>query len=306
VFAFRAASNITKFFTGSEWDHCGMVVRPKPTMCLLVEWAGGLFISNLVERLTEYYIEDGREIVLRPLVLRGGERARKEAELEEYVRELFINNRGSNTIVPVGEVLSAARKQVFFLSDTDDKEDDLDVLFCSKTIAVCYKRIGLIPLRRRAADILPKHFSREHERFLALQGGAKLGPEFAVSFEPHILRQAVLAFFGVTQQHASRHAREVRAALAIQHQFRRHWERQVAERKRVDAKGTELERCVQCVRRCLPLATSRSPLFVERHIASLQHGGSRVTLLRTLHERTRSRAPRAPTMPRLARLSTIG
>ena len=35
------SSNFAKFFTISEWDHVGIVVRPTPTHAYLVEWGGG-------------------------------------------------------------------------------------------------------------------------------------------------------------------------------------------------------------------------------------------------------------------------
>lgn len=42
-------------------------------------------------------------------------------------------------------------------------------LFCSKTVALCYKHVGLIPQHRGASDVLPKHFSTKYDYFLALQ-----------------------------------------------------------------------------------------------------------------------------------------
>jgi len=270
-------------------------------MTLLVEWAGGLFVSDLVERLTEYYNEDGREIVLRPLLLRPGQRAEKESALEEFVREMFMNSRGANTIVPVAEILSATRKQVLFVNDRSDKEDNLDVLFCSKTVAACYKHIGLIPARRRAADILPKHFSSEHDRFLGLQQGARLGPEVGVSFETALLRPIVLAFFSITA--TSKQARERRAAIIIERQFRKHHAQMEAERRRIerDPMRRVVARCSQCLAACLPPAISpHSPTHVERHVVSrINQGGSSELLVRELSEHITHGAPRAPPMPRL-------
>ena len=63
----HAASNITKFFTNSSWDHVGVVVKPTPRRAYLVEWGGGLFATELVERLSEYDQYDAREIKWRHL-----------------------------------------------------------------------------------------------------------------------------------------------------------------------------------------------------------------------------------------------
>ena len=63
----HATSNLTKFFTNSSWDHVGVVVKPTPRRAYLVEWGGGLFATELVERLSEYDLYDAREITWRHL-----------------------------------------------------------------------------------------------------------------------------------------------------------------------------------------------------------------------------------------------
>ena len=49
------ASNITKFFTNSIWDHVGLVVRPNSSRktAYLIEWSGSLCASPLTQRLTD-------------------------------------------------------------------------------------------------------------------------------------------------------------------------------------------------------------------------------------------------------------
>ena len=42
----------------------------------------------------------------------------------------------------------------------EDDPDDLSSIFCSKLIAVVYKRAGLIAPGRASSDFLPKHFSQ--------------------------------------------------------------------------------------------------------------------------------------------------
>ena len=50
-------ANLTKFFTNSWWDHIGVVVKPMAGRAYLVEWGGGLFASELVERLNGHIVE---------------------------------------------------------------------------------------------------------------------------------------------------------------------------------------------------------------------------------------------------------
>ena len=80
----------------------------------MIEWAGGLFASELVERLSEYNKEDGREIVLRKLQLKHAsvERVALETQLEDFVRKLMQDGMGSNRAMPIGQAIRAARKQV--------------------------------------------------------------------------------------------------------------------------------------------------------------------------------------------------
>lgn len=42
-------------------------------------------------------------------------------------------------------------------------------LFCSKTIAVCYKNAGLLKADLDCNDIFPKHFSQKSDDFMEYQ-----------------------------------------------------------------------------------------------------------------------------------------
>ena len=121
----HAGSKITKFFTNSEWDHVGIVIKPSATRCYIVEWGGGLFACDLIERLTEYYAEDGRAITLRRLQLQKS-RSKLEDKLEGYVDYLFRNHLGSNQIIPMGQVVRAARRQLFGWSTKNAVTDDVN------------------------------------------------------------------------------------------------------------------------------------------------------------------------------------
>jgi hypothetical protein len=195
------ASDITKLFTNSVWDHVGMVVKPTPNRAYLIEWGGGLFASELTPRLTEYSELDARQIVLRSLNIPHADRRKQEEALERFFDTLFREHLGSNAGVPLGQVARAARRQFLDFRQHDGAlpvYDDLTRLFCSKTVAVAYKSIGLLSAARDASDFLPKHFSSRFARFLDLQRGAELGPEMTVTFEPRSLRTAVSALLSLS------------------------------------------------------------------------------------------------------------
>lgn len=191
----HATSNITKFFTNSIWDHVGVVVKPTPKRAYLVEWGGGLFASELTERLMEYDEFDAREIRVRHLKLGAAHRDQLEDQMEDFLDMLFREQLGSNGSVPLGQVARAARRQVFSAPDLKTNEapfiDDLTTLFCSKLVAVAYKSIGVLSVCRDASTFLPKHFAEGHAKFLSLQNGTELSPASRVTFEPELLRSAV-------------------------------------------------------------------------------------------------------------------
>ena len=91
-----------------------------------------------MERLTEYHEHDARSIVLRKLKL-GRNRERQEDQMEEFVDMLFREQLGRNTVVPYAQVTRAWRRQGTKIQEREPVIDDLTTLFCSKTVAVCYK-----------------------------------------------------------------------------------------------------------------------------------------------------------------------
>ena len=226
----HSSSNITKYFTKSRWDHIGIVIKPSPTRAYIVEWGGGLFACELVERLNEYAEWDAMELVLRQLRLQAEEEANRrivEERMEQFVDELFRAKMGQNRGVPMGQVISAARDQLFSKSTSvSAKEvhvDDLEQLFCSKTVAVVYKAAGILAPNRIANKFLPKHFSMEHDQFLDLQGGAALGPEQRITFESKRMRDAVsnMLKLPILEVLAGSTAKEDRSALLIEKFVRR-------------------------------------------------------------------------------------
>lgn len=227
----HGSSFITKFFTQSGWDHIGIVVKPSASQVFLLEWGGGLFVCPFVERLVEYYECDGRLITLRQLQLPRN-RTRVEDQMEEFVDMLLRSGLGSNAAVPFKEVLRAAKLQNSSkdLNSNEAVVDNLEELFCSKTVAVCYKAAGLIAPQRDASTFLPKHFSIDHDKFVDLQGGASLGPEIDISFEPKSVRRFTVAFLALANP---MDRKKTRAAEVIQ-AYARRWQArtEVAARRR--------------------------------------------------------------------------
>ena len=69
----------------------------------LIEWSGGLYASELVERLREYDEYDAREICLRRLNLPAGMRSGCEERIERFLDMMLRSQSGANRAVPFGE-----------------------------------------------------------------------------------------------------------------------------------------------------------------------------------------------------------
>ena len=170
----HAASNLTKCFTASAWDHVGLVVRPCHGFTFVVEWAGpgGIFASPLVERLTDYYGSQGRLIAIRRLSLgKAGPRALQHSidpralqhSIETFVERAMAEGLGmgspsSREIVhAVLAQLGLGRGWQETLSHQVDAHTEArQGLFCSKFVAATYKNAGLLSKHRASAEFLPK------------------------------------------------------------------------------------------------------------------------------------------------------
>lgn len=232
----HSTSNITKFFTKAKWDHIGIVVRPAANQTFLLEWGGGLFVCPFVERMVEYHETDARLITVRQLQL-GKHRSAVEDKMEAFVDMLLRNGLGQNAGIKFGEVYRAwqvmGTKTMGAAGKGDQPvEDDLENLFCSKTVAVCYKSVGLIAANRDASLFLPKHFV--DDAFLDLQGGASLGPELDVSFEPRAIRKFTVALLELKDPVELALRRKQKAAAVVQRSARR-WQAKMEVQRRKEA-----------------------------------------------------------------------
>jgi len=93
-------------------------------------------------------------------------------------------SRVDNDIFPLG----AAAPHALFRSMWSEEEvqDDLNNLFCSKTVAVCYKHVGLLSKKINANGVFPKHFGHKKDYRLAYVN-AKLSYEVEISFAPKLI-----------------------------------------------------------------------------------------------------------------------
>lgn len=223
--------NIIKFFTNTQWNHVGIVYKPEPHRCYMIDWTAGLHVYDLVEVLRMDVYESGawQEVAVRQLEFADGvDRVVMEEKLEEFLHSLIdgvgrstykykdgtekvagLGEGIGNTSFPIGQGIKAFFHQVgaelHMPNCTTRKKgvevkDDLTTLFCSKFVAACYKGIGLIGSHRDAADFTPKAFAPEGDAFLNLQNGAKLGRPIAISFEPLVARKAVVSLLGAVMK----------------------------------------------------------------------------------------------------------
>ena len=184
----HAASNITKFFTNSSWDHVGIVVRPCRGFTFVVEWAGGIFASPIVERLNDYYRAQGRMICIRRLSPGQCGRRALQHNVETFIERAMAEGLGTGS-PSMSEIANAVLAQLGRQAatsvslQTDAHAEARQGLFCSKLIAATYKNAGLLSNERASADFLPKHFCSTYNGFLNLQRGAYLSDEIAINFE---------------------------------------------------------------------------------------------------------------------------
>ena len=171
------------------------------------------------------------QVVLRQLKgIEGAERRIVDERIEQFVDMLFREQMGRNHVIPLEKVLFAAIGQLSSATSyAKDKEvvvDDLERLFCSKTVAVAYKAAGLLAPNRVGDKFLPKHFSSGYDAFLDLQGGAHLGPPTHVTFESRRMHDAVSFLLAhplleMLADPLGTGAREGKAALLVQKFVRR-------------------------------------------------------------------------------------
>ena len=181
-----AGAKCIQRFTRSSWNHVAMVLRPSPSQTYCIEWGGGLIVQPLIERLHDYHDSGARMLALRQLNLAGRDRILIETKLERFVHRLLTDpSRVDNDIFPLSTVLPFAVHRS--LRSSSEVVDDLSQLFCSKTVAVCYKHVGLLSKGVNANGVFPKHFGHSRDRTMDYHD-ASLGEEIEITFEPKALK----------------------------------------------------------------------------------------------------------------------
>ncbi|KAL1528331.1 hypothetical protein AB1Y20_009685 [Prymnesium parvum] len=195
-------------FTASEWNHVGMVLKTASNLSYIVEWGGGVFGCDLVERLVGYRPEV-HNIAWRRLKLPPhADRREVETSIECFVIDRLINDptRVDNELFPFRRVLPSYFRHLRTsnLRKRSPVIDDLSSLFCSKAVAVILKHAGLLSRNVDANMVFPKHFSRPYDSVMKYQQGASYGEEIDISFEPKPIRKFSQALLSVTRLHGRR------------------------------------------------------------------------------------------------------
>lgn len=240
-----SGAKIIQRFTASEWNHVGVVVKPAQQQAYLLEWGGGIVVQPLAERLLDYHSIGSKVLTLRQLNLAGADRAAIEAKMESFAYMLLTDpTRVDNEIFPLGDVVGKLFKPG--ITQEHDVVDDLSSLFCSKTVAVCYKHVGLLARNVDANAVLPKHFGRSRDKTMDYRLGAKLGVEVDISFEPKAMRKVTSALLKLPKFAWGALSGQERAAAVLQ-QAARQWvarRRMRLARERAAAEQAALEEAV--------------------------------------------------------------
>lgn len=175
----HAGGSITRFYTGSEFDHAAMVLRfDAPTKgntndVYLIEATGNQGVrvkrwSNIKGNTGKFY----QRIVLRHLQFDRNESAL--AKLEQFLKEVNGKSYGFSASHLIKRDTVMIKKR----GSTEEKivEDDR-TFFCSELVAKAYKVCGIMaPTDEASSNFLPIDFTTEGKR-LKLVPGASLDNE---------------------------------------------------------------------------------------------------------------------------------
>ena len=168
-------------FSGCQWSHVALVARPRAGGPLLLwEATLGTDIADLVTHeispgvhlydLAHWIRHYGGETAIRRLATLRTDKMRLallafyyeardrpfERNRLEFLRSVYDGPLGRN------------------------RREDPSSFFCSELVAEAYQRMGLLPAAPPANEYMPRDFSSQATRPLALSPGAALGPEVLV------------------------------------------------------------------------------------------------------------------------------
>jgi hypothetical protein len=168
-------------FSGCQWSHVALVARPRAGGPLLLweatlgtdiadlvthEISPGVHLYDLVHWIRHY----GGETAIRKLTVPRTDKLRLallafyyeardrpfERNRLEFLRSVYDGPLGRN------------------------RREDPSSFFCSELVAEAYQRMGLLPAAPLANEYMPRDFSSQSKRPLALPPGVSLGPEVLV------------------------------------------------------------------------------------------------------------------------------
>ena len=157
------ASQATKMFTMSQWDHIGVVLRWADNGLKLFEaTSNGVGLFNLAARLE--FLHSSTKMAVRRL---SG--VQRTPEMLQALDGFIQMMRGRHYKKRIGVLVKAAVS-----SEKETKDDeDLSSVFCSELVIASYQKMRIMSDKFAAKAFLPKDLA-DKDNFVELEGEAKL------------------------------------------------------------------------------------------------------------------------------------
>lgn len=158
------ASQATKVFTMSQWDHIGIVLRWADNELKLFEaTSNGVGLYKLKARLE--FLHKNTKMAVRRLQV---ERTRDMVfHMDEFIQQM----RGRHYKKRFGVLVKAAISNE---KERGTEDQDLSSVFCSELVVAAYQRMGLVSDKFAAKGFLPKDLADKDNKALSLLNGASL------------------------------------------------------------------------------------------------------------------------------------
>ncbi len=157
------ASQATKMFTMSQWDHIAIVIRWKDNGLKLFEATGnGVGLFNLKARLE--FLHSNTKMAVRRLSVR------RTPEMLKALDGFIQMMRGRHYKKRLGVLVKAA---VSNEKETSKDDEDLSTVFCSELVIASYQKMKLMSDKFAAKAFLPKDLA-DKDNFVELENDAKL------------------------------------------------------------------------------------------------------------------------------------
>ena len=169
------ASQATKMFTMSQWDHIGIVLRWSNNELKLFEATGnGVGLYKLSARLD--FLHRNTKMAVRRL-----EHVERTPAMLEQLDAFICQMRGRHYKKRLGVLVKAA---VTNEKESGVEDQDLSSVFCSELVVASYQKMGLVSDRFAAKAFLPKDLA-DKDSFFELNDGATLERKRIFSKKKH-------------------------------------------------------------------------------------------------------------------------